>query len=182
VKEDFLAVVQAKRFLGREFLTWLVHRIEDVDRKLEFDHDVVELVLGDRVVLEGGTGDYTERLTVVGAGDARPEIGAGLRRGKLVDRAKLAVVRGERRWELALDGGMLTYDALRCPKLGDRDASAQADPRASFENDLFLRLADTEEVVAIFDALFAEFCRVRGAGAWHDRELPALRAWVDGLR
>ena len=60
MKEDFLAVVQAKRFLGREFLTWLVHRIEDVDRKLEFDHDVVELVLGDRVVLEGGTGDYKQ--------------------------------------------------------------------------------------------------------------------------
>ena len=27
--EDFLAVVQSKRFLGREFLTWLVHRIEE---------------------------------------------------------------------------------------------------------------------------------------------------------
>ena len=27
--EDFLAVVDAKRFLGREFLTWLVYTIEE---------------------------------------------------------------------------------------------------------------------------------------------------------
>ncbi len=182
MKEDLLAVVQAKRFLGREFLTWLVHRIEDGDGKFVYDHDTVELILGDRVVLEGGTGDYTERLTVVGAGDAHPEIGAGLRRGKLIDRARLAIVRGERRWELTLDGGMLTYDSLRCPKLGDKDDATAQDSRASFENDLFLRLADTEEAIAIFDALFAEFCRVRGASTWPSRELPRLRAWVDGLR
>jgi hypothetical protein len=51
----------------------------------------------------------------------------------------------ERRWELSLDGGMLTYDSLRCPQLGDRDAGAQEDPRAAFENDLFLRIADMED-------------------------------------
>jgi hypothetical protein len=182
MKEDFLAVVQVKRFLGREFLTWLVHRIEDGDGQFVFDHDVVELILGDCVVLEGGVGDYTERLTVIGAGDARPEIGAGLRRGKLIDRAKLAIVRGERRWELTLDGGMLTYDSLRCPKLGDTDDATQQDPRARFENDLFLRLADTEEAIAIVDHLFADFCRARGAATWSSRELPALHVWIDGLR
>ena len=27
MNEDFLAVVETKRFLGQEFLTWLVHRV-----------------------------------------------------------------------------------------------------------------------------------------------------------
>jgi len=31
MKEDFLAVVEQKRFLGREFLTWLVWTIEHAD-------------------------------------------------------------------------------------------------------------------------------------------------------
>ncbi len=171
--EDFLAVVETKRFLGQEFLTWLVHRIEEDAAPAD-----AEFSLGDRAVLADAAGD---RLTVAGTGDARAEIGVGLRRGKLLDRARLVIARGERRWELSLDGGLLVYEGLRCPKLGPRDAGAHEDRRAAFENDLFLRLADVEEALAILDGLFAEFCRLRGSAAWAARELPALRAWVERL-
>jgi hypothetical protein len=179
--EDFLAVVEAKRFLGREFLTWLVYRLEEEGGRVIHDDDVFELALGDRVVLSGGPGDRA-RLTVVGEGDVRAEIGAGLRHGKLVDRARLVITRGERRWELALDGGLLTYEALKCPTLGDRDTATQQDPRAGFENDLFLRLADVEEVLGVLDALFADFCQRRATASWRTETLPTLRGWVDGLR
>jgi hypothetical protein len=186
VTEDFLSVVEAKRFLGREFLTWLVHRIEEGEARIDAPGGPIELQLGDQVVLEGvqGAGGPGERarLTVVGAGDVRAELGAGLRRGKVVDRARLVLVRGERRSELVLDGGMLTYDALRCPPLGDRDLTSGLDPRAILENDLFLRLADVEEAIGVLDTLFAEFCRLRGSAAWNRESLPALRAWVDTLR
>jgi hypothetical protein len=178
--EDFLAVVETKRFLGREFLTWLVHRIEEEGGRLVRDADVIELQLGDRVVL-AGTGPDKPRLSVAGTGDLRPEIGVGLRRGKLLDQAKIAIVRGERRWELSLDGGMLTYDGIRCPKLGERDAGAADDPRAAFENDLFLRVADLEDAIDVLDRLYAEFCRVRGSSTWAGRELPALRRWAQSL-
>lgn len=179
--EDFLAVVESKRFLGREFLTWLVHLVEEGGGRLERDGGIVELVLGDRVVL-AGTGPDKPRLTVAGEGDLRPEIGAGLRRGKLIDQARFAITRGERRWELSLDGGLLTYDGLRCPQLGPRDAKAEDDPRAALENDLFLRIADVEDTIDLLDGLFAEFCRLRGSSAWSAATLPALRAWVDALR
>ena len=179
--EDFLSVVQAKRFLGREFLTWLVRRIEEGEARIEHDGQTTEIQLGDRVVLAGGTDDRA-RLTLVGAGDIRPELGAGLRRGKLLDRARLIFQRGERRWELTLDGGLLNYEALRCPTLGDRDINAQEDPRAALENDLFLRLADVEDALGLLDTLFAEFCTLRGSKAWTTTELPALRSWIDGLR
>jgi hypothetical protein len=142
---------------------------------------VIELQLGDRVVL-AGTGPDKPRLTVAGTGDLRAEIGAGLRRGKLLDQAKLVIVRSERRWELSLDGGMLTYDSLRCPQLGDRDAGTQDDPRAAFENDLFLRIADVEDAIDVLDGLYAEFCRARGSGKWSGTMLPALKSWVDSLR
>lgn len=179
--EDFLAVVQAKRFLGREFLTWLVRRVEEGEARIEHDGQVTEIRLGDRVVLAGGTDDKA-RLTLVGEGDMRPELGAGLRRGKLLDRARLIFERGERRWELTLDGGLLNYEGLRCPTLGDRDINVQEDPRAALENDIFLRLADVDDVLGILDILFAEFCTLRGSKAWTATELPALRSWVDGLR
>jgi len=67
---------------------------------------------------------------------------------------------------------LLSYEALRCPTLGDRDVGAQEDPRAALENDLFLRLADVEDVLGILDVLFAEFCTVRGSKAWTATELP----------
>lgn len=180
MKEDFLSVVEAKRFLGREFLTWLLFRVEEDGGKLQVGDDVVELALGDRVVMQDD-GEKHARLTLVDEGDMRPELGAGLRRGKLIDRARIAVTRGERRWELSLDGGMLTYDSLRCPKLGDRDAALADDPRALFENDLFLRLADIEEVVGFIDQLFATFCQQRASSQWDAATLPALRAWVSDL-
>ena len=179
--EDFLAVVESKRFLGREFLTWLVYVLEEHGGRLERDGEAIELVLGDRVVL-AGTGADKPRLTVAGTGDLRPEIGAGLRRGKLLDQAKIAIVRGERRWELSLDGGMLTYDGLRCPSLGERAAGSRSDPRDAFENDLFLRIADLEEALGVLDHLYAEFCRLRGTATWSQQTLPALRAWVEALR
>lgn len=180
MKEDFLAVVEQKRFLGREFLTWLVWTIEDGGGRIERDGTVVELQLGDRVTLAGTTADRA-RLTVAGAGDLRAEMGAGLRSGKLLDQARLVQLRGERRWELSLDGGLLTYDGLRCPALGPRDAAAPEDRRAAFENDLYLRLEDVDAAVAVLDGLFAEFCRARAASSWRARTLPALRAWVDEL-
>lgn len=180
MKEDFLAVVEEKRFLGREFLTWLVWTIEEGGGRFERDGEIVELQLGDRVTLAGTAADKA-RLTVAGAGDLRAEMGAGLRRGKLLDQAKLVILRGERRWELSLDGGLLTYDGLRCPTLGPRDGAAPDDRRAAFENDLFLRLADVDGAVALLDGLYAEFCRARGASSWRARTLPALRAWVDDL-
>jgi recombination associated protein RdgC len=180
VKQDFLAVVEEKRFLGREFLTWLVWTIEEGGGRLERDGEIVELQLGDRVTLAGTAADKA-RLTVAGAGDLRAEVGAGLRRGKLLDQAKLVILRGERRWELSLDGGLLTYDGLRCPNLGPRDGAAPEDRRVAFENDLFLRLADVDGAVALLDRLFAVFCRERGASSWRARTLPALRAWVDDL-
>ena len=179
MKEDFLAVVETKRFLGREFLTWLVHRIEEGDNSVEHDGQVTHVQLGDRVVLEGGD---NARLTVVGQGDTGSEMGAGLRRGKLLDRAKLSLIRGERSWELTLDGGMLTYDSLRCPPLGDQDTNSHDDPRAAFENDLYLRTADVDDAIDVLDRLFAEFCEVRGTKAWAASVLPALRDWADGLR
>ena len=181
MNEDFVAVVESKRFLGREFLTWLVHTIEEGGGRMERDGHTIELQLGDRVTL-AGTGPDKPRLTVAGTGDLRAEIGAGLRRGKLLDQAKIVILRGERRWELSLDGGMLTYDSLRCPQLGDHDKSAHDDPRAAFENDLFLRIADMESAVELLDHLYAEFCRVRGSASWTRRALPELRAWVETLR
>ena len=180
MKEDFLSVVEAKRFLGREFLTWLLFRVEEDGGRLQVGDDVVELALGDRVVLED-PGEHKARLTLVDEGDMRTELGAGFRRGKLMDRARLALTRAERRFELTLDGGLLTFDSLACPKLGERDASLRDDPRAAFENDLFLRLADVEEVTGIFDRLFAEFCQLRVSARWASETLPELRAWIANL-
>lgn len=180
MKEDFLSVVEAKRFLGREFLTWLLYRAEEEGGRVVVGGDVVEIALGDRVVLQE-QGERAARLTLVDEGDMSPELGAGLRRGKLIDRARISVTRSERRFELTLDGGLLTYDALRCPPLGDRDPTLGDDPRAAFENDLFLRLADVEEIAGLLDALFAAFCETRAGSGWHAETLPALRAWVAGL-
>jgi len=173
---DFVVIAETKRFLGREFLTWLVHYVEEGGGRIARPEGEIELHLGDRVVLEGAV--KGERSTLSGAGDLRVELGAALRRGKLLDRAHLVVRSGERRWELVLDGGTLAVNGLRCPPLGERDGG---DPRAAFENDLFLRLADVEEALSVIDALFAEFCRVRTSRAWQREALPALRAWVDGL-
>ena len=174
-----VAMVEAKRFLGQEFLTWLVRRIEEGDGRVNWQGEVAELSLGDRVVLESPLGVH-ERLTLVGPGDMRAELGAGLRRGKLVDRARLLLKRGERQWELTLDGSRLTYDALRCPKLGSRNG--EEDERAGFETDLFLRVADVEEAIGVLDELLAEFFRLRASGSWQKKELPVLRAWADSLR
>jgi hypothetical protein len=70
---------------------------------------------------------------------------------------------------------------MRCPPLGERDAGPGDDRRAAFENDLFLRLADIEDAVAVLDWLFAAFCRTRASSAWNDDALPALRTWVGEL-
>lgn len=178
--EDFLHVVETTRHLGREFLTWLVHRVEEEGGKVEVGKDAFEVMLGDRVLLAGG-GESPSRLTIYEEGDMRLELGAGLQRGKLIDRAQLTVTRGEQRFELTFDGGLYTFDSLRPPKLGPRDDAAKDDPRAALENDLFLRLADIEELTGIFDKLFAEFATLRVSAAWGEEALPELRRWVAEL-
>lgn len=177
---DVMHVIETTRHLGREFLTWLVQRIEEEGEKLEVGGEVVEIVLGDRVLLAGG-GESPSRLTIYEEGDMRLELGAGLRRGKLIDRAQLRLRRGEQAFELTFDGGLFTFDSLRPPKLGPREDALKDDPRAALENDLFLRLADIETLTGIFDQLFAEFARLRVSSAWTEEALPELRRWVAEL-
>ncbi len=116
MNEEFLAVVETKRHLGREFLTWLVHRIEEEGTKLDVGGEVIEVALGDRVLLAGG-GESPARLTIFDEGDIRLELGAGLQRGKLIDRAQLSVSRGERRFGLTVGRGLFAFGAPRPPKL-----------------------------------------------------------------
>lgn len=180
MNQDFLAVVETKRFLGREFLTWLAWRLEDEGGRIQLGDDVVQLALGDRLALRERAANGG-RITLVDPGDMRPELGAALRRGKLLDRARISVQRGDRKWELSLDGGLLTYDSLRCPPLGPRDPAPGDDARAHFENDFFLRLADVEDVVGVLDRLFKAFCETRAASSWETTTLPAMRSWIAEL-
>jgi hypothetical protein len=108
-------------------------------------------------------------------------MGAGLRRGKLLDQAKLVLLAASGAGSCHSTAVSSPTTASAAPRSAPRDAAAPEDRRAAFENDLYLRLADVDDAVGVIDRLFAEFCRARAASSWRARTLPALRAWVDEI-
>jgi hypothetical protein len=156
-------------FLGREFLTWLLWR---VDRGEGAFADFA-VSFGSRVRLKGLAGDATEATLKGGAAAHSSAARAAVGAGRTLRDADLRVVRGDREWRFGLDAETLDLRAVKLPAL-----LTEAD-----DDRLLERLALIDELDGMVKGAFADFLRERTRPAWNRSILPALRDWcVEGLR
>ena len=163
--------IETRRFLGREFVTWLWFQSETFEQKLSIEgFGECELWLERSLVLEALTEAGKEKATLAGvAPSGGPEAREALRQGKLPTKAKIAIRRDEQDFALTLDADGLSLSGVKIPALlkGDGD-----DP-------FYERMQLIEEVEGAIEALYRDFLVERLGPGWDKAVVPAMRAWMN---
>lgn len=163
-------LIETKRFLGRELLTWVWFESEVFEQQFSIEKfGECELFLEKKLDLETPpeVDKETTKLTGV-APSGSTEAREALRRGKLPTRARIVVRRGEQEFALVLDADALALSGVKIPALlkGDGD-----DP-------FYERIQLVEEIEGAVEALYREFLLLRLARAWEEEVVPAMVEWM----
>lgn len=181
-RQAFSAELDDRRFLGREFLTWLIYYCDghsshgdDDDTGGTFAEselcDAFRVIIGERVVLKAlgeGTGEITARgVAPAATPDVRYAIAGGLT-VREVDLIFEQGGRGERLWQAAVSAEGFDLRRVKLPALLSEDDDERFNER--------LELMGTLD--KMLEAAFQGFLRRRLAPTWQTDELPKLRGWL----
>jgi hypothetical protein len=166
---DLLDIIQQKKFLGPEFLTWLWYQSEKHGGVLTIpDQDAVTLWIDDRMELESHDPSDQRNVLRGGAPSTSPEARAALKEHRKASGAKLRIAKGEREWAFQLDAKTLDLKSVKIPAL-----------LTSEEDDKFFeRVHLIEELKEVVEALFGRFIKIRTAHEWGEERADMAR-WVN---
>ncbi len=176
VRSAMAAELEDRRFLGREFLTWLVYYADGNSAGetgggsfAESDLcDAFRLIVGERVVLKAlgeGTGEITARGV---APAATPDVRYAIAGGLTVREVDLIFERGDRLWQAAVSAEGFDLRRVKLPALLSEEDSDR----------LHERLDLLDELDRMLKAAFQRFLQVRLGRAWTAEELPRVRSWL----
>jgi hypothetical protein len=170
-------------YLGREFLTWLLYRVDSGQASFDGEAGAVSFGFGARAKLAAAVGFATE-VTVKGKCPAAgAEVRAAIGSGHTLREAELMVRSGDQEWRCTLVADTLDLRGVKLPQVTDKaEAAADLDPGAEREAIMGDRLALLDALEAHIRAAYAAFLGDRLAPRWRAKVVPALRDWlVDGL-
>jgi hypothetical protein len=169
---DLLDLIEGKRFLGREFLTWLWFESELFEGTIEIPGEgSFGLWLEGQITLDGA-GQSQEQSKLRGAAPSMgPEAREALRQGKLPTSARVRLERGEQAYGFVLHAETLRLASVKIPAVlteeGDEDEP------------FYERMRLLEQLEALLGAVYGEFVALRLSPAWDAHVLPAMRAWMN---
>lgn len=173
--------LEDRRYLGREFLTWLIYHSDDENGGGHFDEsddcDEFRVVVGERVVLKA-LGEGTGEITARGVAPAMtPDVRYAVAGGLTVREVDLLFMRGgrggrdtgnEQIWQAAVSAEGFDLRRVKLPALLSEDDSEQLNER--------IELID--QLDAMLRSAFQAFLALRLNDTWRKTELPAMRTWL----
>ncbi len=160
-----LDLIQDNRWLGWDFLCWLVDRTMNSDGNYRVSRpgpalagETFTAYINDRLVLEGEDEEGRQKVTVAGPQNRFDEVLAALESGKSICEATLYLEKDELLWKMTLKGELFQFGSFRCPavKLEKDDA---VDPEREKESLFLERMCLLETGWQLFDSLFEGFLR-----------------------
>lgn len=169
-----VAVAQRRfSFLGPEFLTWLWFVTENDPELIETVADApVQLVVGNRIVLEKAHREEVERIMIRGETAQMDEGIMALRKGALVSEVHLAMDLGQESWRFNIKGETLDIGSLKVPSTGPVRMGQE------IEGAVLEKGALVEKPVRLMDDLFKEFLKRRLSKEWREVHLKAFQKWL----
>ncbi len=167
------------KFLGREFLTWLIYHADDENggggftqaegqKKVQATKDEFRVQLGGRVVLKA-LGEGAGEITAKGAAPAQTaDVRYAIAGGLTVREADLLLLRGDRTWQLTVTAELFDVKRAKLPALLSEEDVQRAQER--------LELLD--EMDAMLQAAYSGFLQERLRPIWERETVPLLRAWL----
>lgn len=153
-----------RRFLGREFLTWLVMKAEGDGTLIDGDEDMFRVQLGSRVLCKA-FGDGSAEIAA--RGDDPLEVRYAIAGGLTVRELDVLFSAGDRVWSLAVSAENFDLKRLKLPALLSEEDSERAHERLDL-----LGAADK-----MLECAYAHFLSVRLSAKW-SATMAAMRVWL----
>lgn len=167
---ELVKKIEATRQLGGEFLTWLMARSNMQEGIFQTEMGSVELWFEERLTL---VSPFAGGEVAILKGEAPAEgleAALALRKGKLIEEARLSVTFDGRKWELTFNGPRFALTGIKVPAV-----LSETEFEAVMER--FDLLSTLEEV---FGVLYHEFLSLRlEEGGW-GRECQRIEKWLRG--
>ena len=174
---DLVDLIDEKRFLGQEFLTWLWWKSEERGGSVLLPNRGDILVVFEKhMLLEYGEGESSEKLICSGLQTELQEARTGLTMGKKLEQARIQLVASEHEWNFTLAAAMMEFRNVRLPKTAGTEGDTN-NPEET-EGMILERIFLFEELVRIVNELFHLFLEVRVGDGW-PAELTRVRSWVN---
>lgn len=182
--DSALEQIEANRWLGSDFLQWLLYRTLNSDSRYLvgtagplLDQQPFTAYLDNRLVLVGGGQEGVQKVVVAGPQDHYSEVCAALRQGKQIEEATLHLRLGEEEgWKLTLKGERFQFGSYRTP-IVKPDSDPSDDPQAEAEAAFFTKLGAVEEGEQLFDSLLRAFLEIRLGDGWNT-ESGVINVWL----
>jgi len=173
---DLVDLIQEKRFLGQEFLTWLWYKSEERGGAVDIPGiGDVSVVFEKHMLLEFGEGESSEKVICRGLQTELKEARAGLLMGKKPEQARIRLARGEYEFNVTLTAATMEFRNIRLPKTVA--ASDERDDPESMEGRLLERISLFEELSSLINDLYRMFLAKRASDQWSE-ELQNIRQWI----
>lgn len=172
---NLIDIIKEKRFIGQEFLTWLLFQ-SDLNSGIVNIEGMgsAEIWFEDRLVLEHGLDLFRQKVTCQGKDLGLMEAFTALREGKKVSQARLRLSFEDLQWRLTILADTFEITGIRLPKSVDDDDESDVGAIGG----LLDRVSLTSQLLEIIDKLFAQFIRLRTSPAWDETEIMAMRRWI----
>jgi hypothetical protein len=176
--------IDANRWLGNEFLHWLLYRTLNSDSRYGvsrpgplLDKEPFLAYLDDRLLLVGGGQEGLQKIVVAGPQDSYREVKAALMQGKLIEEATLHMQRDdESAWKMTLKAERFYFGSYRTPMIKP-DSDPNDDPAAEAEAAFLTKIGAIEEGEQMFDSLLSGFLQIRLGESWGE-ELQVMEKWL----
>ncbi len=182
--DSLLEQIEANRWLGFDFLQWLLYRTLNSDSRYQVNVDGPLLAkqpftafLDNRLVLVGGCHEGLQKIVVAGPQDHYLEVKAALREGKEIEEAIIHLQQDEDQgWKLTLKGDRFQFGSYRTPMIRP-ESGPNDDPRAEAEAAFYTKLAAVEEGEQMFNSLLRTFLELRLGENWNGIK-SAILQWL----
>lgn len=169
-------IIEEKRFLGQEFLTWLWWKSEERGGSvlLEDVGDIL-VVFEKHLLLESGEGETLEKIICSGLRAELFEARTGLQMGKKLEQARIRLTKGDLEWNFTLSGALMEFRNVKLPKTEGTEGD-KGNPEET-EGMILERIYLHEELMKTVFDLFKQFITLRLSEDWTS-ELVKMKNWV----
>lgn len=183
--DSLLEQIEANRWLGFDYLQWLLYRTMNSDSRYHvstegplLEKQPFTAFLDNRLVLIGGGHEGIQKIVVAGPQDHYLEVKTALRQGKEIEEATLHIQQEEDEgWKLTLKGDRFQFGSYRTPMIRP-ESDPNDDPQAEAEAAFYTKLASIEEGEQMFDSLLQTFLELRLSENWKETKA-AIIQWLE---
>lgn len=180
--ESALDEIQNNRWLGEEFLLWLLQgglegggfRITVPGRYEQGTS--FNAWIDDRIQLLGASEAGPQKVAVSGSQDRYLEARSALKSGKAISSAAVYLEMDELQWRFVLNAELFTFGSFKCPPVKVEREGVENMPEQ--ESAFYERMYLLEAGLQMFDSLLLSYLKERLGEGWDER-LKAINTWLE---